>query len=165
MKKTQAMRALDRKGIPYRATVYDESGCFHSAEEAAQILGISLAAMYKTLVLLRDGPTRGRPIIVMAPSDSDVDLKLLAASLGEKKLRMATQKEAEQLTGMRAGGISALALRRPGFEILIDERARERETVHVSAGQRGVEIELKVSDLVAVTGAQFVKASSMKSSV
>ena len=150
---------LDAKGIPYTATVYDADAEFHSADEAATILGVSLDAMYKTLVVLREG-ARSRPIIVMVPSDTQLDLKMLAQSLGEKKLRMATQREAEQLTGMQVGGISVLGLKRPAaFDIFIDERARTLETIHISAGERGIEIALRTADLVALTGAKYVTAA------
>jgi Cys-tRNA(Pro)/Cys-tRNA(Cys) deacylase len=70
---------------------------------------------------------------------------------------MATQREAERLTGMQVGGISALALKKPSFEILIDDRARELDEIHVSAGVRGIEVALAVHDLIAVTGARFVR--------
>ena len=153
------MRALDAKGIEYTATVYDTAAEFHSAEEVAAILGVPLDAMYKTLVVLREG-ARSRPIIVMVPSDAQLDLKALAQGLGEKKLRMATQREAEQFTGMQVGGISALGLKRPAaFDIFIDERARMLDTIHVSAGERGIEIALKTGDLVALTGAKYVTAA------
>ena len=68
----------------------------------------------------------------MVASDTELDLKLLAVSLGEKKLRMATQQEAERLTGMQVGGISVLGLRGANFDVLIDERARDLETIHIS---------------------------------
>ena len=116
--------------------------------------------MYKTLVVLREG-ARSRPIIVMVPSDTRLDLKTLAQSLGEKKLRMATQREAEQLTGMQVGGIAALGLKRPAaFDVLIDERSRALETIHVSAGERGIEIALRTADLVALTFAKYISAAS-----
>lgn len=155
-RKSQAMRALDAKGIPYTATVYDTNAEFHSADEAAGILGVPLDAMYKTLVVLREG-VRSRPIIVMIPSDTQLDLKALAQSLDEKKLRMATQREAEQLTGMQAGGISVLGLKRPAaFDIYIDARASGLDTIHISAGERGIEIALKSTDLVRLTSAKYV---------
>jgi Cys-tRNA(Pro)/Cys-tRNA(Cys) deacylase len=156
--KTQAMRVLEARGIAYRVTEYDASRAFHSAEEAAALAGAPAAAVYKTLVVLRDSHARGKPLLVMVPSTVQLDLKLLARALGEKKLRMATQREAERLTGMQAGGISALALRTPAsFEILIDERARSLDEIHVSAGMRGMELALAVADLVAVTGARSVR--------
>lgn len=153
------MRALEAKGIAYQAITYDAAGEFHSAEEAAVILGVPPAAMYKTLVVLREG-AKARPMIVMVPSDSQLDLKRLAAALGEKKLRMATQREAEQLTGMQVGGISVLALKRSAaFDVYIDERARSLETIHISAGERGTEIALKTTELVVVSGARYVRAT------
>ena len=97
--------------------------------------------------------------MVMVPVALQLDLRLLAEALGEKRLRMATQKEAEKLTGMQVGGISALGLQRPGFTILMDERARALERVHISAGARGMDIEIAVSDLVALTDAKFVRAA------
>lgn len=158
-RKTQAMRLLDSKHIPYIATTYDTAAGFHSAEEAAAILGVPLNEMYKTLVVLREG-VKARPMIVMIPSDAQLDLKLLAQALGEKKLRMATQREAEQLTGMQVGGISVLGLKRPAaFDVFIDERARELETIHISAGERGIEIALRLADLMGVSGAEYIAAT------
>ena len=158
--KTHAMRVLDAKGIAYSATVYDASGTFHSGEDAAAIVGALPDGVYKTLVVLREASPRARPLMVMVASNAQVDLKLLAAAIGEKKLRMATQREAEQLTGMQVGGISALALHRPTFDILLDEAARSLDRIHVSAGARGVDIELRVEDLVMVTNARFVRATT-----
>jgi Cys-tRNA(Pro)/Cys-tRNA(Cys) deacylase len=160
IRKTQAIRLLDAKNISYTATVYDDAGEFHSAEEAAAMLGVPLAAMYKTLVVLREAPAKSKPLIVMIASDAQLDLKLLAASLGEKKLRMSTQREAESLTGMQVGGISVLGLRGRAFEVLIDERARGLETIHISAGERGIEIALRTADLVALSGARYVVATA-----
>jgi len=153
------MRLLDSKRVPYTATTYDEAGEFHTAEEAAELLGVPLSAMYKTLVVLRDTAARARPIVVMVPSDTELDLKLLAGSLGEKKLRMASQREAERLTGMQVGGISVLGLRGTAFELLIDKSARDLETIHISAGERGTEIALRTEDLVVLSGARYVVAT------
>jgi Cys-tRNA(Pro)/Cys-tRNA(Cys) deacylase len=158
--KTQAMRVLEARQITYTATVYDATRDFHSADEAATLLGAALDSVYKTLVVLRDGPGRPRPLLVMAPSHRQLDLRLLARSLGEKKLRMAAHHEAERLTGLKAGGISALALLNRPFDVVIDESARGRDRVHVSAGQRGTDLELRVEDLVAVTGARFAVATA-----
>jgi len=158
-RKTQAMRLLEAKGVPYTATVYDSSADFHSAEEAAAILRIPPSAMYKTLIVLREAP-RAKPLIVMVPSDRQLDLKALAQALGEKKLRMATQREAEHLTGMQVGGISVLGLKRPAaFDIFIDDAARHLETIHISAGERGIEMAMRTADLILLSGASFVRAT------
>jgi Cys-tRNA(Pro)/Cys-tRNA(Cys) deacylase len=98
---------------------------------------------------------------VLVPSDRQLDVKRLARAIGEKKLRMASQKEAEALTGLQVGGISALAVRRGAFEVLVDATARARERIHVSAGVRGVDLEVRVADLLAVTGARFVEATGV----
>jgi Cys-tRNA(Pro)/Cys-tRNA(Cys) deacylase len=158
--KTNAARLLEARGVPYRATVYDAARAFHSADEAAALLGAPPDAVYKTLVVLREPPgPRARPLLVLVPSDRQLDLKQLARATGDKKLRMASQKEAEALTGLQVGGISALAVRAGAFEVLVDAGARERERVHVSAGVRGVDLEVAVADLVRVTGARFVPAA------
>lgn len=140
--------------------MYDASRAFHSADEAAALLDAPADRVYKTLVVLREDAPSAKPLLVMAPSDRELDLKLLAAAVGAKRVRMAAQREAERLTGMQAGGISALGLQRPAFEVLIDERARDAGRIHMSAGVRGMDIELAVDDVVAVTGARFVRATA-----
>lgn len=157
-KKTQAIRLLESKGVPHRVTVYDDSGDFHSGEEAAALVGALAERVYKTLVVLRDPPS-GKPMLALVPVAEEADLKVLAVAIGEKRLRMATQKEAEKLTGLQVGGISALALPAGRFDVLLDERAQSLENVHVSAGALGVDVELAVDDLVRLTGAKYVKAS------
>ena len=100
-------------------------------------------------------------MLVIVPVAAEVDLKLLAAATCEKKLKMAKQREAEELTGMEVGGISALALKQPGrFEVYLDESARALDRIHVSAGARGVDLELRVADLLVVTGAGWIAAIS-----
>ena len=153
------MRVLEARGIHYEAISYDPDAAFHSAAEAAQLLGVDPDTVYKTLVVLRDGRGIARPLLVLAPATAELDIKLLARELDAKKLRMATLREAEMSTGMEAGGISALALRKPDrFEIFIDELAQSLENIHVSAGVRGTDLALSTADLVTVTGARFIRA-------
>lgn len=156
------MRLLESRKIPYIARTYDASGEFHSATEAAQLIGAPVESVYKTLVVLREPPKSGKPLLVMIAAHREVDLKLLAQSLGtpKQKLRMATQREAESLTGLQVGGISALALLNRGFEIVLDEAALTLDQIHISAGQRGVDLQLAVNDLIAVTNARVVRAAS-----
>jgi Cys-tRNA(Pro)/Cys-tRNA(Cys) deacylase len=157
-KKTQAVRLLESKGITHRVTVYDDAGEFHTGEEAAALVGAPAEAVYKTLVVLRDPPS-GRPLLVIVPVAAQANLKALASARGEKRLRMATQKEAEKLTGMQVGGISALAVPEGRFEVLIDEAARSLEMIYVSAGARGMDVELAVADLVRLTDASYTMAT------
>ncbi len=121
--KTNAARLLEARGIPYRVRVYDAGGAFHSADEAADLLGVPGASVLKTLVILRETTGRAKPLLVLVPSDRQVDLKRLGQAIGEKRLRMASQREAERLTGLKVGGISALAVRAGAFEVLVDASA------------------------------------------
>ncbi len=156
--KTNAMRVLDARKVDYRVREYSPD--IHSAVEAAQAMGAPVERVYKTLVVLREDK-RARPLLVMVPGDRELDLRALARATGDKKLRMATQKEAEALTGLRVGGIGALALLTKGFEIWLDSAARSHERIFVNAGQRGVDLELRVDDLIHVSGAMlFGEAAS-----
>lgn len=152
--KTNAMRLLEARGIPYQA--YTFAPDIHSAQGVAEALGLPAHIVYKTLVVM---PPQGRPLLVIAPGDRELDLDRLARSLGMKRLRMATQKEAEQATGLQVGGISALALLDRHLRVYLDRRALELDEVLVSAGRRGVNLRLRVADLIAVTGAQVVEAT------
>ena len=154
--KTNSMRVLDSRKVAFQ--IYEYSSEIHSAVEAAQAIGQPAGRVYKTLVVVREAP-RAKPILVMTPGDHELDLRALARSTGDKKLRMATQKEAESLTGLLVGGIGALALLNRGFEIWIDGAARAHERICVNAGQRGVMLELRVDDLVRVTGARWAESA------
>jgi Cys-tRNA(Pro)/Cys-tRNA(Cys) deacylase len=153
--KTNAMRVLDQRRIPYTAFQYDAA--LHSGVEVAHAIGAAPEQVFKTLVVLRD---RGRPLLAIIPSDHELDLKRMAAAAGEKRVRMATQREAESLTGLLVGGISALALLQKGFAVFLDDSAQRFEEIYVSAGQRGINLRLRVADLAAVTKASIAPLSS-----
>ena len=146
------MRVLDQRKIPYSAHSYDDA--IHSADGAAAALGVPTEQVFKTLVVLRD---KGRPLLVVVSGDRELDLKRLATSVGEKRLRMSSRREAESLTGLLSGGISALALLDKGFAVCLDISARQWEQIYVSGGQRGINLQLKVGDFATVTGARFVE--------
>jgi Cys-tRNA(Pro)/Cys-tRNA(Cys) deacylase len=150
-KKLNSMRALDADGIAYEVLHFPAT--IHSAQAVAKHFRLPVSQVYKTLVLLTAKKT---PILVMAPADQELRIKPLAQHLGDKKLRMATHNEAEQLTGLKVGGISALALRHRNFPVYIMQTAAAWDTVVVSAGQRGVNLRLAVADMVRATGAAFV---------
>jgi len=100
---TNAMRMLDSRGIGYEALVFSDQ--IHSATGVAQALGLPPRRVFKTLVVMPDTPQRGRPVLAVVPGDAELDLKALAQAVGEKKVRMATQREAESMTGLLVGGI------------------------------------------------------------
>jgi Cys-tRNA(Pro)/Cys-tRNA(Cys) deacylase len=154
VKKTHSMRLLESHGIPY--SVHQFPSHVHSAAEVAEILGVPTGQVYKTLVVVRE---RGRPLLVLVPGDKALDLKLLAKAAGEKKLRMATHGEAEALTGLRVGGISALALLHKHFDLYADEAILSLPQVLVSAGRRGIDLSLQPDELVRVTKARLVRVT------
>lgn len=153
MPKTLAMRLLEGKKIPYEAALYPESE--RDAEAIADYLGVPRGQLFKTLVIPR---APGKPILIMTPGDRQLDLKKLARALGEKKLKMAAHQEAEALTGLQVGGISALVLLNKGFFILLDKSAQAYEEIYVSAGERGVNVKVPVQALIQLTGARLVDA-------
>jgi len=124
-----------------------------SAVEVAGLIGVDPALVYKSIIVTRDGPKR--PLVVLVPAEASVDLKRVAASVGEKKVYLPTERQAEALTGLQAGGISPLALINKGFDVLLDEAAEAHEEIHISGGQRGLNIRLAVSDLIALTKARM----------
>jgi Cys-tRNA(Pro)/Cys-tRNA(Cys) deacylase len=123
------------------------------ALEAAEILGVPAAQVFKTIVVTRLG--KGKPILAVVPGSSEVDLKQVAKAVGEKKVHLPTEKEAERLTGLQAGGISPLALIQRGFQVLVDDSAMTFEKIFISGGQRGLDIELPVDDLMKLTNARL----------
>ena len=147
-------RLLDSRKIPYQS--FELSPEKHSALETAQILGVDPQLVYKTIVVTRP---KGKPILAVIPGPNRVDLKLLAAALGEKKLILPTEREAEQLTGLQAGGISPLALLNKGFQVLVDASAQDKREIHISGGQRGLNIRLPVQSLLDLTHARLASIS------
>lgn len=150
--KNNAMRMLDARGVSYETYTFPPE--IHSAEGVAQVVGVPANQVYKTLVVVRK---QGRPLLVMIAGDRELDLKLLAKAVGEKKLRMATYREAESLTGLEVGGISALALLNQGFDVYIDRAAIELKRVLVSGGCRGINLGMTVEDLIRVTKAKVIE--------
>jgi len=153
--KTNTMRMLEAHEVPYDTYTFPPE--VHSAEGVAQVVCVPVSQVYKTLVVVRK---RGNPLLVMIAGDRELDLKRLARAVGEKKLRMATYKEAESLTGLQVGGISALPLLKRGFEVYIDQAATQLQRVLVSAGCRGINLRMATEDLVRLTKAKVVECSS-----
>lgn len=153
--KPLAVRMLEQRKVRHRVFAFDDS--IRSAQEVARVTGMPGDQVLKTLVVEQDPPS-GKPFLVMMPSSLEIDLKTLAGSLGVKKLRMASHRDAERHTGLKVGGISALALLGRGFPILIEETASLFDEVLVSAGQRGWDVQLMLADLLELTGARPIRA-------
>ncbi|MFN8506993.1 MAG: YbaK/EbsC family protein [Dehalococcoidia bacterium] len=149
--KPLAVRMLEQRKVAFELFAFDAT--IRDATLVAKETGMPPESVYKTLVVEQD-PPKGKPLLVMMPSNAELDLKALAAALGMKKLRMASHADAERHTGLQVGGISALALTGKGFAVYIDGRAMALAQILVSAGQRGYDVRLAVRDLLALTGAK-----------
>lgn len=160
--KTLAMHVLDGRKVPYQVIEFPES--IHEALGVAAHAGLPPEMVYKTLVVqaldtATQAPLRShKPLLILVAATRTLDPKKVAAALGLKRVAMARQNDAERLTGLKVGGISALALLNRGFEVYIDEPARLLDEVVVSAGQRGLNLRLAVADLLAVSGARWLDA-------
>jgi Cys-tRNA(Pro)/Cys-tRNA(Cys) deacylase len=153
--KNNVTRFLDKEDVPYTVYTYDYDAGVHSAVDVAQAIGLPPEQVFKTLVALIDQP-RKKPMLVVVPGPATLNLKVLAKAVDAKKVKMAEHRQAEQLTKLQTGGISPLALINKGFDVYIDERAQNYETIAVSAGERGVNIELPVAELIKLTRARWV---------
>lgn len=116
------------------------------AMEAAELLSVDPSRVFKTIVATRTKP--GKPILAVVPGDQELNLKLAAKALGEKKIILASHAQAEELTGLQTGGISPLALINRGFQVLIDQSVLRYKTIFISGGQRGLSIEIRPQDLI-----------------
>jgi Cys-tRNA(Pro)/Cys-tRNA(Cys) deacylase len=148
-------RLLEGRKIPF--TAFELPPEKLGALETASKLGVPPEIVFKTIVVTREKP--GKPILAVIPGPHEVDLKALAQTLGEKKVHLPTEHEAELLTGLQAGGISPLALINRGFQVVIDSSAQAYEQIHISGGQRGLNIRLPVKALAVLVNARFAAIS------
>ena len=148
-------RFLDSRKVSYRA--FDTPAEKLGAQETAEFLQVPPEVVFKTIVVTREKPKK--PVLAVIPGPNIVDLKGLAAFLREKKVYLPTEREAEQLTGLQAGGISPLALLNRGFQVVIDSAAQTHQEIHISGGQRGLNIRLRVADLISLTQARVGSVS------
>lgn len=144
-------RFLDSRKVPYET--FELPPQKHTALDVARLLDFEPDSVFKTIVVTRTKP--GKPLLVVIPAPASVDLKKLASAIREKKVHLPTEREAEQLTGLQAGGISPLSLINKGFQVVIDSSAKKYDEINISGGQRGLSIRLPVDDLARLTRARF----------
>lgn len=150
---TPAVRALTAAGLPHRLHEYrHDPGAASYGLEAAQALGVAPSRVYKTLVVQVEGAAA--LAVGVVPVDRQLDLKAMAVAIGAKRVQLAPPPTAERATGYVVGGISPIGQRKP-LRTVIDETAAGQESVFVSGGRRGFDIELAPADLAAITGAVF----------
>lgn len=149
---TPAINAAKKAKIPYTVHQYVHDPATGSyGKEAVEKLGLNEARVFKTLVVELDS---GSLAVGIIPVSAMLGMKLLAKAAGAKRVAMAEKAAVERATGYVLGGVSPLGQKKrlPTF---IDSSATNFPTIYVSAGRRGLEIELKPADLASLTGAKF----------
>ncbi|GHG02831.1 Cys-tRNA(Pro) deacylase [Streptomyces zaomyceticus] len=146
---TPATVALTAAGTPFTLHAYEHDPASPSyGEEAAEALGVSPDRVFKTLVADVDGELT----VAVVPVAGQLDLKALASAVGGKRAAMADPAAAERTTGYVRGGISPLGQRKR-LRTVLDASASDHASICISAGRRGLEVELSPTDLAALTSA------------
>ena len=148
--KTNVMRLLDSRKIPYRFHNYGDTDAV-SGTDVASVLGEPPEKVFKTLVAV--GKSRQAYVFVV-PVEKELDLKKAAAAAGEKSMEMLKAKELLPLTGYVHGGCSPIAMKKP-LPTFLDSSAQFQDTICLSAGRIGFQIEIGPSDLTGLTGASY----------
>ena len=149
MASTPATVALKAAGVPFTEHAYDHDPANRNfGEEAATVLGVDAEQVFKTLMVDVDG----RLCVAIVPVTGKLDLGALAAAVHGKRAVMADPAIAERKTGYLVGGISPIG-QKTSLPTVLDETAELFDTVFVSGGRRGFDIELAASDLIAITNA------------
>ncbi len=154
---TRATLFLHKSGVSFRLHSYrvDFERVDDYGKAVAEQLGVPPARLFKTLVVFADH----RPMVGLVPADVRLGIKQMAKVVGARRVKMASPREAERLTGYVPGGISPFGQRR-SMPMVVDESALDFPTVWVSAGRRGRQIEISPQDLVKLLGACTAPLSS-----
>ena len=145
-KSTRATLALDKAAVRYTVQTYDyDPNAEQIGVHAAESLGVPAEIVLKTLMATVDG----KPVCLLVPSDREASMKRVAAAFGGKSAAMMRPAEAERLTGYHVGGISPFGQKRR-VPTALDASATDQHRVFINGGQRGLQIELRPDDIVAV---------------
>lgn len=156
--KTNAVRALDKLGIPYTLHTYGHDGTAVDALTVAHKIGVPIEQVYKTLVFR--GSSQRIGVAVINGADA-LDLKKVAKALNEKSVELVEVKELLPLTGYVRGGCSPLGMKKT-YPTLIDDSALPHSTILVSAGRIGQQLELSVDDLITLTQAHVTSIKTIQ---
>ncbi len=154
--KTNAARLLDKAGLKYNLIPYEYDENDLAAQHVADSLGQDIARVFKTLVLHGD---RTGYIVCVVPGDMEVELKALAKVSGNKKVEMIPMKDLLNVTGYIRGGCSPIGMKKR-FPTYFHVTANNYETIYVSAGVRGLQIEISPSDLIGFVQATVADVAS-----
>lgn len=157
---TPATTLLDKEKISYSLHPYTHDPSAASfGLEAAEALGVPANRVFKTLLVATGQPGAAALAVGIVPVNKSLDLKAIASALGIKKVDMADPSAAERRTGYVVGGISPLGQRQPSRTIL-DSSAVSHETIFISGGHRGLDIELAPADLQRLTDALIAQIAA-----
>ncbi len=154
LEKTNAMRILDQRNIPYKVHEYDPEKAV-SCKEVAAILSQDVEQVFKTLVTI--GKSKEHYVFVV-PGECSLDLKKAAKASGEKFIEMIPQKDLLPLTGYIHGGCSPIGMKKV-FPTFVDETAELFDTILISGGKRGLQIEIAPADLEKAIALTFLDIS------
>ena len=146
MKKTNAMRILDSKKIDYSIREYEVNESDLGAVAVAAKTGVDIDRIYKTLVLSGD---KSGYIVACIPGAAELNLKALARVSGNKRVEMIPMKDLEKITGYIRGGCSPVGMKK-SLPTFLDTDAENYETIVISGGRRGVQIEVSPEDLIKI---------------
>lgn len=149
--KTNAMRILDKEKIEYQSLEYEAEDGKIDGVSVAHKIGREAGVVYKTLIAQG---TSKEYIVFVIPVEDELDLKKAAKAAREKKVEMIPVKELLKVSGYIRGGCSPIGMKKQLLTI-IEDRAHKLDTIIVSGGKIGMQIELSPSDLAKVTGAEF----------
>ena len=155
IEKTNAARLLDKAGVTYRLIPYEFDENDLAAQHVADSLGQDIAQVFKTLVLHGD---RTGYIVCVVPGNAEVDLKALAKVSGTKKVEMIPMKDLLGVTGYIRGGCSPVGMKKR-FPTYFHSTATDFETIFVSAGVRGLQIEIAPADLIGAVGGKLAEVA------
>ncbi len=144
IEKTNAARLLDKAGVKYNLIPYEFDENDLAVQHVADSLGQDISRVFKTLVLHGD---RTGHVVCVVPGNCEVDLKALAKASGNKKVEMIAMKDLLQVTGYIRGGCSPIGMKKR-FPTYFHNTATDHETIFVSAGVRGLQIEIAPGDLI-----------------
>jgi Cys-tRNA(Pro)/Cys-tRNA(Cys) deacylase len=145
--KTNAMRILDKAGIHYNEYEYDHADGFIDGISVANKIGKPVDTVFKTLVV--QGASRVHYVFVI-PVAEELDLKAAAKVVGEKSIDMIKVTDIEKITGYIRGGCSPIGMKKD-YKTILDSSCKELGSVILSAGKRGLQMELALGDLLEVT--------------
>ncbi len=150
IKKTNAMRMLDKENIPYEAMEYDYDENDLDGHHVAEFFGIPYEEVFKTLTAVTE---TGEYLVFCLSVDDELDLKKAAVLAGVKRVELIHVKDLLKVTGYIRGGCSPIGMKKR-YRTFIDEMVELIDVIHVSAGQRGIQLKLSPEDLISFTGAQ-----------